>query len=274
MSNNRLFVSYKPRFVSSNQHLSWLKRRDNVKKAGFSGILDPFACGALVVAYGEYTRLFRFFKTSPKTYRATLFLGLQSDSLDIENVQAIHPFSPVTIMDIEKTFQSLLGEITYSPPRYSAKKIAGKRACDLSREGQKVDLPPITSTIFDLKLLNYSHPFITYEATVSEGTYIRSLGAIIAEKLGGAGALSHLERRAEGKFVYNSGDLNPVDYLDLPKNNYLGDPQDILLGRKLSRNMLQCQEEGSYQVRIESHLSILSITGGQIEYQANRISLC
>ena len=87
---NCIFVAKKPLFISSNAYLSQLKRRDKVRKAGFSGILDPFACGTLIVAYGGYTRLFKFLDKNPKVYQATLWLGLESDTLDIEGIKKIH----------------------------------------------------------------------------------------------------------------------------------------------------------------------------------------
>ena len=83
---NRLFVIKKPIFISSNFYLRKIKRKYNTKKAGFSGTLDPFATGCLIVAFGQYTKLFQFLKKTPKTYRTTIWLGATSTSLDIENI--------------------------------------------------------------------------------------------------------------------------------------------------------------------------------------------
>ena len=79
---NRLFVAYKPKGMVSNHFLSRLKRKYSDKKAGFSGTLDPFAQGVLIVAFGQFTKLFRFLKKAPKRYRATLWLGAYSPTLD------------------------------------------------------------------------------------------------------------------------------------------------------------------------------------------------
>ena len=73
---------------------------------------------------------------------------------------------------------SLEGELTYYPPKFSAKKVGGKRAYELAREGKEIELKTITSTIYKITLLSYNHPFIHFEAMVSEGTYIRSLGVV------------------------------------------------------------------------------------------------
>ena len=86
---NRLFVAYKPKGMVSNRFLSRLKRKYGVKKAGFSGILDPFASGCLIVAFGAYTRLFNYLKIEPKVYRATLWLGASSPSFDNQNITQI-----------------------------------------------------------------------------------------------------------------------------------------------------------------------------------------
>ena len=86
---NMLFVANKPMFISSNKFLNQLKRKYGIKKMGFSGTLDPFARGTLVIASGQYTKLFRFLKKTPKTYIATLMLGAYSPTLDIEKIEKI-----------------------------------------------------------------------------------------------------------------------------------------------------------------------------------------
>ena len=83
---NRLFVIDKPKNISSNFYLKRIKWKYKVKKAGFSGTLDPFANGCLITAFGQYTKLFRFLKKTPKIYRATLWLGADSETLDIEKI--------------------------------------------------------------------------------------------------------------------------------------------------------------------------------------------
>ena len=86
---NKIFVAFKPAEMSSNAFLGQIKKRYKNKKAGYSGTLDPFAKGVLIVAFGQYTKLFRFLKKTPKTYQATLWLGVKSLSLDNKNIQEI-----------------------------------------------------------------------------------------------------------------------------------------------------------------------------------------
>lgn len=272
--DNRLFVAYKPAGMVSNHFLSRIKRRYNVKKAGFSGTLDPFAQGVLIIAFGQFTKLFRFLKKAPKTYRATLWMGASSPTLDIEKVERVEQMMPFHPDSVAFVLQSMVGEKMYLPPKYSAKKIDGQRAYDLARNDKEFELKAITSTIYDCHLVHYAHPFLTFEITISEGGYVRSIGALIAERLGFSGCLSALERLNEGDFFYeHEKALNPLDYLDLPTNRYLGEPQDILLGRKLSVENFEKHEEGIYQIVIDAMLSVVEISANGVEYLLNSLSL-
>jgi len=269
---NRLFVVNKPIFRSSNGYMGYVKRKYNTKKVGFSGTLDPFATGCLIVATGQYPKLFQYLKKTPKAYSATLWLGANSQSLDIENIDSIKEVSEVSINDIYQALESLRGELTYYPPKFSAKKINGKRAYDLARAGEEVNLKQITSTIYDITLINYNHPFIHFEAMVSEGTYIRSLGAIIADKLGVDATLSSLRRDYEGAFSYeNEKALDPLKFLKIPQNIYTGDEKFIELGKKLYIEYFETKENGEYWVETQNFFSVIEILDGEIIYKLNRI---
>ena len=274
MSTNRLFVANKPINISSNGYLRKIKRRYRVKKAGFSGTLDPFAGGCLIVAFGQFPKLFRYLKKAPKSYRATLWLGAFSPSLDIERVESIKDTKPFSLQKIKETLASLKGEITYLPPKFSAKKLGGKKAYELAREGKELNLKEITSTVYDIKLLNYSHPFLSFEVTISEGGYIRSMGEIIADRLEVDGALSYLERLNEGEFVYDDETpLNPVNFLKIPQNFYLNNKSDILLGKKLKREDFQQKETGEYFIVIDDMLSVINIKDDKVSYELNGVKL-
>ena len=271
---NRLFVGYKPANLPSNFFLSRLKRKYGMKKAGFSGTLDPFAKGVLIIAFGQFTKLFRFLDKAPKTYRATLWLGATSPTLDsekVEHVEILMPFAPIAI-DI--VLKSLIGEISYLPPRYSAKKVDGQRAYAMARADKEFELAKITSHVYDCKLIHYAHPFLTFDITISEGGYVRSMGALIAQKLGFDGCLSALERLNEGSFVYdNEKALNPLDFLKMPENFYCGREDDIELGRVLELENFSLQEEGVYKIIKDEWLSIVEIKEKRVEYLLNKISL-
>jgi len=269
---NRLFVVNKPIFRTSNGYMGYVKRKYNTKKVGFSGTLDPFATGCLIVATGQYPKLFQYLKKTPKSYAATLWIGANSESLDTENIDSVKIIEKLKLKDIEQALNELKGELTYYPPKFSAKKIDGKRAYDLARAGEEVKLKQITSTIHDIKLIHYTHPFIHFEATVSEGTYIRSLGAIISDKLQIDGTLSSLKRLNEGAFYFdNEKPLDPLKFLKITQNIYTGDPEFLELGKKIYLEYFETKEDGTYWVETEKFFSVIEIVEGEIKYKLNRV---
>ena len=271
---NMLFVANKPMFITSNKFLNQLKQKYGIKKMGFSGTLDPFACGCLIIASGQYTKLFRFLKKTPKTYLTTLMLGAYSPTLDIEKIENIENTKKLDTEQIKDVLNSFIGKQTQLPPKYSAKKIEGKRAYELVRKNGDFNLKEIEIEIFNIELVNYSHPFITFKASVSEGTFIRTLGFDIAKKLGVNGALTYLERVNEGEFFYEcEKKLNPYDYI-WPKENFYKNENDLLLGKKLDINNFKIQQEGIYKIKIQNFLSIIEIKKDKINYLLNRINLC
>ncbi len=269
---NRLFVVNKPIFISSNNYMYYVKRKYGTKKVGFSGTLDPFATGCLIVATGTFTKLFQYLKKSPKSYIATVWLGVESDSLDIENVTNVGDCKVLDIDSIKEVLESLKGTLEYLPPKYSAKKINGKRAYELARESIDIELKKIKSDIYSVELLNYKHPFITFKIEVSEGAYIRSIAQIVASKLGVKATLSALSRVNEGEFKFkNEKPLNPYRYLKI-KSNYFLDNEEILeLGQKLNINQFKIQEDGIYLVQSSNFYSIIEISNDKISYKLNRL---
>jgi len=252
--------------------MGYVKRKYGTKKVGFSGTLDPFATGCLIVATGQYTKLFQYLNKTPKSYKATLWLGANSPSLDIEKIDSIKEVSAFSEQQIKEVLKALQGELTYYPPKFCAKKINGKRAYELAREGLEVELKTITSTIYDIKLLNYNHPFVHFQTKVSEGTYIRSLGALVADKLGVDGTLSSLHRIHEGQFYYdNEKALNPFTHLALPPNVYTGEEEYIELGKKLSVDYFKIKEDGVYLIETSNFFSIIEIQAEEVTYRFNRI---
>jgi len=271
---NKLIVVNKPIFTSSNSYLNRIKRKYKNKKAGFSGTLDPFAKGCLIVAFGQYSKLFNYLDKTPKTYKAVAWLGAESESFDIENIISINESKKLNIEDIKNQIELLKGDITYTPPKYSAKKIDGKRAYELARAGAEVEMKKSTMHIYDIKLISYNHPFITFEATVSEGTYIRSLAQLLFEKLNTVGTLSYLERLNEGKFYFeNEKDLNPLEYIDLPINVYIGTKQWLFDGKKISIDYLETKDDGNYLIIFDDFFSIVQIKESEVSYLLNKVLL-
>ena len=271
---NRIFVANKPQFISSNRYLNILKRKYGVKKGGFSGTLDPFASGSLIVAFGQYTKLFQFLDKSKKKYRAVLWLGAISESLDLENFREVKEVPKIPLSQIENSLKSMVGEVEYIPPKFSAKNINGKRAYKLARAGEEFQLPTIKSHIYSTTLLNYSHPFISFEMEVSEGSYIRSFGQLLAKRLNRVGTLSYLHRVSEGGFIFdNEQSLNPIEILPFKTNQYFGDISNILNGKQLSIKDFQHVQNGIFIVNFSDFFSIIEIDNSEVRYLLNKILL-
>ena len=271
-SINKLIVVKKPLFISSNSYLTKIKKKYKNKKAGFSGTLDPFAKGCLIVAFGQYSKLFKYLKKTPKTYKAVVWLGAISESFDIEKVISVDLVEKIDVDNIKYQLNSLVGELEYIPPKFSAKKIEGVRAYELARQGHDFELNKCKMNIYDTKFISYRHPFITIETTVSEGSYIRSFAQILLEKLGTIGTLSYLERINEGDFFYkNEKELNPLDYIDLPINNYFGTIEWLNTGKKISIDYLEEKEDGKYLIITDKFFSIIEIEEGEVKYLLNKV---
>lgn len=269
---NKLLVVNKPIFMSSNFYLNRIKRKYKNKKAGFSGTLDPFAKGCLIVAFGQYAKLFKYLSKTPKTYKAVIWLGVESESFDIEQIKRIELVNEINKEKILNELNLLKGEIEYIPPKFSAKKINGKRAYELARNGVEVELNKTKMTIFDTKFVLYNHPFITFEVTVSEGTYVRSFAQILLEKLNSFGTLSYLERLNEGEFFYeNEKELNPLDFIKLPVNKYLGTTEWLEKGKKIGIEYVEKKDNGKYLILTEKFFSIIEIVDNDVKYLINKV---
>lgn len=269
---NKLIVVNKPIFRSSNSYLNQIKRKYRNKKAGFSGTLDPFACGCLIVAFGQYSKLFNFLKKTPKTYRAVIWMGAVSESLDIENIIDIKNEKEINLEILKKEIENLVGIHEYYPPKFSAKKIDGKRAYELARSGEDVQMKKSSMEIASTKFISYKHPFITFEASVSEGSYIRSLAQILLQRIHRVGTLSYLNRLNEGMFFYeNEKDLNPLPYLDLEENRYYGDKSYFENGKKIQIAFLERKDDGKYLIIFDDFFSIIQIENGEVKYLLNKV---
>jgi tRNA pseudouridine55 synthase len=172
-------------------------------KVGHGGTLDPLASGVLPIALGEATKLCGRMLDATKSYDFTIRFGEETDTLDAEGeVVATSDVRP-TSEQVEAALLGFAGEIEQIPPTYSALKIDGKAAYARVRAGEKVELKSRRVTVHELKLIPASEAprdEITLSATVSKGTYIRSLARDIAHALGTVGHVSYLRRTRAGPF--------------------------------------------------------------------------
>lgn len=190
----------KPYGMSSNAALSKVKRLLSLKKAGFSGTLDPLATGVLPIAFGEALKTMQYMTFSTKAYQFEVTFGEERSTGDFEgevlNTSAVIP----TKEDIQAVLPSFYGKIMQTPPVYSAIKIDGKRACDRVRDGEEVILKSREVEIFSLAILSFEESRATFEVECSAGTYVRSLAVDIAHKLNTVGYVSKLRRTRVGEF--------------------------------------------------------------------------
>lgn len=165
-------------------------------KVGHAGTLDPFATGLLVILLGDATKQATEFLKLDKVYEATIRLGQVSTTGDPEGeVTPVSDKRPAR-QELAQVLREFEGEIVQRPPMHSAIKINGRRAYQLARRGQTVEMPARHVMIHRLELLNYTYPEVTIRATVGSGTYIRTLAQDIGERLG-TGAYCQALRRTQ-----------------------------------------------------------------------------
>ena len=173
-------------------------------KIGHGGTLDPLASGVLPIALGEATKVAGRMLDATKEYEFTLRFGIETDTLDAEGTSVATSAVRPTIDQVEAALPGFTGEIEQVPPAYSALKIEGKAAYARARAGEEVVLAPRNVTIHALQLLSATADEGTFCATVSKGTYIRSLARDIARALNSVGHVTMLRRTRAGPFGLES----------------------------------------------------------------------
>jgi tRNA pseudouridine55 synthase len=163
-------------------------------KVGHTGTLDPFATGLMILVVGKECRNAGLYTKHDKVYEATIRLGQTSTTGDPEGEIASTSDKIPTIAEIEAALVQFRGEITQVPPIYSAIKIHGRRAYDLARKGEEVEMPARQVTVHQLEVIGYEYPELRIRANVSSGTYIRTLAADIGAALGVGAYCSQLRR--------------------------------------------------------------------------------
>lgn len=192
----------KPKWKTSFNMVSLVRRITGEKRVGHIGTLDPFATGLLVLALGKAVRLVEYLQGLSKVYRARLHLGKVSTSYDPEGTitetgASLEGITEERIREVLKIFQ---GEIMQTPPIFSALRVDGKRAYKLARKGKEFSLPERKVTIGQITFLKYEKPYLEIEILCSSGTYIRSLTSDIGRILGVGAYLEDLRRLQIDKF--------------------------------------------------------------------------
>ncbi|MBN2305239.1 MAG: tRNA pseudouridine(55) synthase TruB [Anaerolineae bacterium] len=191
----------KPSGPTSHDIVARVRRGARIKKVGHAGTLDPMATGVLVLCLGPATRLSEYVMDSPKTYRARVRLGVETDTYDAEGEIVAQSGDPVDQDVARAALDAFRGDIQQVPPMYSAIKQGGKKLYELARAGQEVERPARAVTIHRLDLIVWEPPFADLEIGCSPGTYIRSLAHDWGQALGVGAHLAALERSASGSFT-------------------------------------------------------------------------
>lgn len=195
---------YKPKGWTSFDVVKKVRGILNEKKVGHGGTLDPFAEGVLILGTGADTKQLTAISGTDKEYKAILLLGSKTDTHDTEGTVVEEKEIPqLSNEQIETVLKYFIGEQLQIPPMYSAKKVNGKRLYTLARKNIEVKREPSLINIFDIELIEYNSPYISFKVRCSKGTYIRVLGSDIAEKLGTVGHLTALKRIKVGDYTLN-----------------------------------------------------------------------
>ncbi len=197
-----ILVIDKPSGVTSHDVVDIVRRRFNVQRVGHAGTLDPMATGVLVILIGRATKLATRFMQDEKEYIAKLFFGRRTDTQDSTGkvVEEKH-IDGIDVTSVKKALGSFLGEIEQMPPMVSAKKYQGKRLYEIARRGNTVPRRSCRINIYELELLDFNLPEITFRVRCSKGTYVRTLCEDIGKSLGYPAHMSGLVRTASGRFT-------------------------------------------------------------------------
>lgn len=235
--------------VTSHDIVGKVRRLYSTRAVGHTGTLDPLATGVLVVLIGRAAKAAEYLVSDRKEYRATLRLGIVTDTEDVTGEILSTSDAIPTPDEVERVCESFVGKLKQIPPMYSALKVGGKKLCDLAREGKVIEREARDIEIFSLacastdKLDEY-----VLDVKCSSGTYIRTLCADIGAALGCGGAMATLERREAGGFdisrAYSISELEEMSEEErlnclLPTESLFSDLAEITLPafyEKLARN--------------------------------------
>jgi tRNA pseudouridine55 synthase len=191
----------KPGDCTSYDVVAHIRRWTRVRRVGHAGTLDPQATGVLLIGLGTGTKLTQFLHECPKTYRATLQLGVRTDTYDAAGkVVGVCPVRGMSQGEVEAALAGFRGAIQQIPPMFSALKQQGRRLYTLARQGIDVERQARRVQIFRLSLLELTAATLSLEVECSSGTYIRVLANDIGTQLGCGAHLSALVRTATGPF--------------------------------------------------------------------------
>jgi len=218
---------------TSHQVVAEARRALGLRRIGHTGTLDPFASGLLLLCLGTSTRLAEYFDAFPKGYQARARLGESTDTEDregqvIARSEGWRSLDPQVVADC---LSAMVGDRWQRPPAYSAKRVEGRRAHELAREGELLELPAVPVRIHSIEVESIELPELTFRVRCSTGTYIRAIARELGELLGVGGHLRELRRTEIGPFrVEDALPQAALVHPDLPNRHRIS-PLDALRDR-------------------------------------------
>lgn len=197
-----VLVVDKPVGMTSHDVVNAIRFGTGIRRAGHTGTLDPRASGVLVILVGPAVRLSEYVSASDKRYQAIIRMGASTDTFDADGhfTRQVTPSINVTEQQFEDALKNFVGEIEQTPPPYSAVKVRGRRAYDMARRGEQVELAPRKINVYHLEVLEWALPEAVVDVHCSSGTYVRSLANDLGESLGTGAYLVGLRRTKSGRF--------------------------------------------------------------------------
>lgn len=195
-----VLVIDKPQGLTSHDVVAAARRALGEKRVGHTGTLDPLATGILPLAVGRATRLVRFLASSDKDYDATIRFGITTDSYDVTGNETGRTDLKPSRDALLAAVQALTGDYLQLPPAVSAKKIGGRRAYRLARQGRPVALTPVPVRVPRAELLEFGEGRAQVALTCSAGFYVRSFANALGELAGTGACLEALRRTRSGEF--------------------------------------------------------------------------
>jgi tRNA pseudouridine55 synthase len=199
---NGLLVIDKPAGMTSHDVVGRMRKIAGERSIGHLGTLDPMATGVLPLLLGKFTRLAQYFSSAEKSYEGTIRFGFATDTYDAEGEPAGPDCNPtLTLGQVRMAASRFHGEMQQMPPPYSAKKIGGKPAYKLAREGKPVDLKAVTVRIAGFEIVALEGAEADFTMAISAGGYVRAVAHEMGQALGCGAHLSSLRRTQAGVFT-------------------------------------------------------------------------
>lgn len=202
---NGVINIFKPPGLTSHDVVSQVRRKLSMKRVGHTGTLDPMATGVLPICVGQATKIVEFLMDDRKKYRFEITFGYETDTLDAwGKITKEMPITGIDRAELESVLESMTGPQLQIPPQYSALKVDGKRAYELARQDEYVELKARPITLYAFELIQLGQNTALIDVICSKGTYVRSIVRDLGYALHTFGTMTFLLRMQTGLFHYSA----------------------------------------------------------------------